>query len=91
MKYPIINFYRKDSLAKISIELPGLCQRPIFHMNRACDMDAQLLVDRLERDLKQHFQAMKKAAYEAGYRDGRAKSKKRTSFFGDLDHSPESM
>lgn len=90
MKYPQLAFRRDANQVQLILDIPNLCMNPVFSCYRNSNMDAQLLHEYLEQALITHLKVLKKAAYDRGYKDGRAKAAKKQNFCGDFDHS-ESM
>lgn len=91
MNFPRIEITRVDAKVNVGIIMPDLHQYPIFTNTRNSALDAELLAKYLNEHLLGHFQEMKRAAYEAGYKDGRSKRKKRDHFCRDLDHNKDSL
>lgn len=53
----------------------------LYH-NIGCNILAYVLVDHLNRQLKERLQEIRRVAYSAGYKDAKSKSKKQEWFSG---------
>lgn len=80
----MIRFLRDGNKVKINIE------HGIFHsdsyfplsIEQSADYQAELLRAALQTNLNRHLELMKQKYYNEGWKDAKAKTKKRTSFWG---------
>ena len=82
----MITVTREDSKVRIDVHLSvdGKPWRWFFEHDTISAGWAGLLADRIEADLRQTIERIRRAEYEAGYKAGRAKKAKRTHFCNSL-------
>jgi uncharacterized protein (DUF2164 family) len=80
----MIKFYRKDSNTLVHVQhgVFGSEQGFELKIEQAHDYQAQLLVNALHENLNRHLKEIKEKYYNEGWKDAKAKKKKRISFFG---------
>jgi len=52
-----------------------------FEFERRCEMDAVLLANEINKDLKDKIKAIRRAAYEAGWKDAKSKKVPKKDWF----------
>lgn len=80
----MISFWREDTKIVVHVE------HGIFHddngfnleINQSQIYQAELLKRQFQENLNRHLRNIKEDAYNAGWKDAKAKTKKRTSFWG---------
>lgn len=78
----MISFSRIENTVKVKV------QHGIFHndahfaltINQDYEYQAQLLLNQLDKHLRNNLEAIRKEAYEQGWKDAKAKRKKKTWF-----------
>lgn len=80
----MIKFYRKDNKVQIDVEHGIFFNDGYFSLeiNQSMDYQAELLKKALQDNLNKHLMIIKEKYYNEGWKDAKAKSGKRKSFWG---------
>jgi len=89
MIYPIVSFSRNGKHTSAMLTLPGYPESLFFYREAANASDAHAVAADLCRVFGDAMLRAKRAAYEQGYKDGRARRTKSQPVYGDLD--PENL
>lgn len=80
----MIRFYREENKVNIHVE-HGIFGNDVgfeLKIEQAYAYQAELLTRALQENLNRHLTKIKEDAYNAGWKDAKAKTRKRTSFWG---------
>jgi len=81
----MIKFLRNEKTVKIEIEHGIFGNENIFELDihQSFDYQAELLRKQLNENMNRHLKQLKEKYYNEGWKHAKAKTRKRTSFFGD--------
>ena len=80
----MIKFKRNNTLIEVEIEHGIFYNDDFYNLEIRCsgEIEAELLKRQLQKNLDKHLSKIYAHAYNEGWKNAKAKSKKRTDFYG---------